>query len=203
MLGDERIELPEQRVMPAERELGVAEQLKRVQPLLLQALALVPHERLGREIGERGPMPEPECLAQQPGGGVGPGGVEVLPRARDQRLEALEVELARLEDDPVARAACLDPVGAQRLAQPGDVDLERLDRRGRRFLAPQRVDEGVARDRRAGPQQQRRQQRALLRASQVDRAAVRAGLDRPQDPEFHAVFSPPDARPAKPTPSGC
>jgi hypothetical protein len=117
-------------------------------------------------------------------------GSELRPARPTSVSEALQVELARVEDDPIARAACLDPVGAERLAEPGDVDLERLDRRGRRLLAPQCVDEGVPRDCLARTQQQRRQQRALLRAPQVDRAAVRAGLDRPQDPEFHAFSLP-------------
>jgi hypothetical protein len=189
--------------VPTERELGLAEKLERVQPLLLEAFPLGPDERLGGEVGESRALPERERLAQRAGGRVGPGGIEVSPRARDQGLETLEVELPRFEHDAVARAACLDPLGAEHLAEPGDVDLERLDRRSRRRLAPQRVHQRFARDRRARPQQQSRQERALLRPPQVDRAAVRAGLDGPQDPEFHAFSLSPDLRPAKRTPSGC
>jgi hypothetical protein len=119
MLSDQRLQLAEQHVVPAGGELGFAEQLECMEALFLEAVALRECERLGREVGKRGPAPEREPLAQ--GGGSG---VEIPPGAGDQRPEALEVDLARLEHDPVARAVCLDPVGAERLPEPGDVDLE-------------------------------------------------------------------------------
>ena len=53
--------------------------------------------------------------------------------------------------------------GPSALAQPGDVDLQRLGGRRRRILAPQHVDQPLGRHRLlAVREQQRRQQRALL-----------------------------------------
>ena len=190
MLRDERLQLAQYGVVPTERELGLAEQLECVQPPFLEPFPLGLGERLGGEVGERRAVPEPERLPEQARGRVGVTGSQLPPGAADQRFEALQVELAWLDDEPVAGSARLDSAGAERLAEPGDVDLERLDRRGRRLLAPERVDQGLARHRFARAQQQSRQDRALLRASDVDRAAVRADLDRPKDPEFHAFSLP-------------
>ncbi|HEY7692075.1 MAG TPA: cupin domain-containing protein [Gaiellaceae bacterium] len=196
MLGDQSLQPAQQGVVTTERELGVAEQLDGVQPPLLQPFPPALRQRLGGEIRERRPLPERERLAQATRGSVGPAGTQLSLGLRDQRLEPLEVELAGLEHDPVAGAAGLDPLRPEGLPQAVDVDLERLDGRGRRRLAPERVDEGVARHRLACPEQQRRQQRALLRPPEVERLAFRAGLDRSQDPEFHGFLSPRTTRQA-------
>ena len=60
------------------------------------------------------------------------------------------------------------PAGAQRPAQLRDADLQCGRRRAGRLLAPQLVDQPVARDDLAGVQQQDRQQRPLPRAGDVD-----------------------------------
>jgi len=72
-----------------------------VEPLLVEALPFGSRERLLSEVGQRRPLPERERLAQERGGRVGPGDVELARGTRDQRLEALEVELTRVENDPV------------------------------------------------------------------------------------------------------
>ena len=85
---------------------------------------------------------------------------------------------------PVADAARLDPLGAERAAEPVHVDLQRLLRGRRRILAPHRIDEPVARHDFARLQEERREQRALLRSPEWERASVDEDRDRPEHPEL-------------------
>jgi hypothetical protein len=68
----------------------------------------------------------------------------------------------------------LDPLRPERPPQAVDVDLERPHRRGRRGLAPERVDETIAPDNLAGPLEER----ALLGRAEWRRAAVGGRLER-------------------------
>ena len=58
VLGDERLELGDERELAAERELGVDPLLDRRQPQLLEPLDLDPRERLELEVGERPSVPQ-------------------------------------------------------------------------------------------------------------------------------------------------
>jgi hypothetical protein len=78
-----------------------------------------------------------------------------------------------------------------------DVDLQRLNGRPRRFRAPQRVDERLAGDDLVRAQQQQREQGALLRPAERERAAVYDGLDRTKNLELRDLETP-----LKTTPSG-
>src|SRR5215218_10418254 len=63
LLGDERLQLRDERVVTAEREVGVDTLLDRRHPQLLQAADLRLHERLIGEIGQRPTAPEYERRA--------------------------------------------------------------------------------------------------------------------------------------------
>ena len=65
VLGDEGLELGDERRMPAEREVGVDPLLERREAQLLEPLAGRGGERLVGEVGERRPAPEVERLAEQ------------------------------------------------------------------------------------------------------------------------------------------
>ena len=80
------------------------------------------------------------------------------------------------------------PVGVQCLTQPRDVRLQRLQRCGRRARSPKIVDQPVSRDDLIGVQQQNRQQRPLLVATEPDRAIPIADLQRTENPKIHAPF---------------
>ena len=95
-----------------------------------------------------------------------------------------QVELAVLDSEAIADALRLDPLGAERPAKAVDVDLERLLRRGGRFLTPDGVDQPVARDDLAGMQQEGREERTLLRRAESERAPVFNGRKRPEQPEL-------------------
>ena len=66
------------------------------------------------------------------------------------------------------------------------MDLERLCGGGRRLLAPQLVDQAVAAERLAAVQEEQREYRAELAASQVDLLAPVEGLERAEDVKVHA-----------------
>jgi hypothetical protein len=109
---------------------------------------------------------------------------------RDQPLEALEVELAGLDRDPVAGAVRLDPVGADRLPEAVDVDLQRGRGRCGRLVAPECIDERVAGDDLAGAEEEGREQRALLRRSQRDVTPIGERLERAKDVKLSCRFDP-------------
>ncbi len=161
MLCDEPGQLVEQPPVAAERELGVVSELERAQPAVVELGRPCPDRLLG-EIRERRPAPQregrPQLLRRL-------GGVTRLERrasALERPLEALEVELVRLEHDPIAVPVRLDPAAAERLPQPVDVDLKRRERRPGRSLAPDGVHEPLPRDDRAAREQQLRQHGTLL-----------------------------------------
>ena len=98
-------------------------------------------ERLVAELGKRRAAPERERLAQRR---LRPAALP--PRLGHQPLEAVQVEVARLDPELIARRAGDDRVGAERLAQLGDVPLQDLRRRGRRTTGPEILDQPVARE---------------------------------------------------------
>ena len=109
------------------------------------------------------------------------------PPLRAQPLEPAEVELVRLDAQPVTGRAADQPrrLAAERASQPRDHRLHRLDRTTGRSLTPQIRDHALARNRLPRAQQQHRQQRPLPRARQRQRPPLRPHLDRSQDPEIH------------------
>jgi hypothetical protein len=183
MLRDQRLELAHQlRVAPA-RQLGVDARLKRRPPQLLQAANLDLREPLVREIGERRPAPECERLAQRP---RGRGRVAVaVARLGQQRLEALEVKLARLDAQQVTRRPRDHTLLTQLLAQPRHIHLDALGDRDRRCLSPQLVDQPVGADDLVGVQQQDGQERPLLTAAERERRPVLDNLQWPKHSELH------------------
>ena len=145
VLRDERLELRHQLVMAAERQVGVDAILDRRETELLQPGDLALRERLVPELGQRLPAPERERLAQA---GRPLLRIVALSRLRDQRLEPGQVDLAGRDLQQIAGRARPDPIGADQLAQGGDVPVQRGLRGFRRLLPPQRLDQ---RERRARP----------------------------------------------------
>src|SRR6266542_108493 len=97
--------------------------LQRGQVQLLQAGDLGLGEALVAEVGERRTAPERERLLQVP--------------LFDQSLEALQVELARLDAQQVARSLGQQPLLTEHLPQLRDVDLQGLLGRVRGLLLPE------------------------------------------------------------------
>ena len=129
---DERTEFPYQLRMPSELEIRFAPPLQGREAQLLQTRDLCPREPVIGEVGERRPAPERERLPQRLGAAL-----------RDERLEALEIELSLLDAEQVAARLRRDPLTTERFAQPGHVDLEGLLRRLWRRLLPECINEAI------------------------------------------------------------
>src|SRR5438132_2124231 len=126
MLGDEPLELGDERRVPALLEVVLDPPLETAEAQLLEARDLCLREALVGELGERLPPPERKGL----------------PRALlGQALEALEVELALCGTEAITGSLRLQTLLAERLPEPGDVHLQRLLRRLRGLLLPQGVDQ--------------------------------------------------------------
>jgi hypothetical protein len=165
----------------AELEVGVDPLLDRRGPLLLELYAFRAGDRVV-EVGEGRASPQAQSLPQLLGGAFG---VETA-RVGDELLEPLEVEAGGLDAGEVARRLRDDRLPADGLPELGDVNLER--RRGGvgRRSVPELVDQPVARDDAIRVQQEERKERALLRASECDRAPVLGSLERAENPVVDA-----------------
>ncbi len=188
VLGRQRVELRDQRGVPAEREVGVDPHLDREQVHLLEAPDRRLRERLVDEIGERGAAPERERLAQPLGGLLRLGGAGLL----DEALEAVEIELLGGELDHVAGRERDEQLGAraERLAQARDARLERAGVRLRGLVRPQLLDQPARRDDLVRVEQEQREQAALPLPGHLQGAVSVQHLERPQNPELHLPSTP-------------
>ena len=155
--------------VPAIGELALEPPFERGEAQLLEPCDLALRERLEGEVRERRAAPQRQRLL-----------VALLP---EQPLEAVQVELVVVDAERVAGRPRLQPIVVQQPPQAGDVAMQRGQRRRRRGLAPQRVDEDILRDDLVRPQQQHPEQRALAAAAESEDAAVLRHLQRAQDPE--------------------
>ena len=179
--GDETFQLGRDRGVTAECELGLDPLLDRRQPQLLEARDLGLREGFVGEVGQRGSPPQSERLFEQ----------LRRPRrlrassARDELLEDVQVELTSLNLEHVARRAGDQLVGLELLAQPGDVDLERLAGGRGCTIPPESIDEGLARDDLVRVQEENGHERALSRPPELEGSAVARDLQRSEDAELH------------------
>jgi hypothetical protein len=186
MLGPQPLQLAHQCTVRAAREVGLHARLQRHQALLLQARDLRRRERLELQVRQRRPMPQIERFTQHDPGALGIARVKRPPTLRDATREALGVKLARSHPQPVTgRRRANRPGVPERLAQPRDVHLHRLDRPRRRVLAPQPNRQALRTHRLVGMQQQHRQDRARLETFQPHRTALTVYFKRPEYLKVH------------------
>jgi hypothetical protein len=141
VLGDEGLELRNQRDVVAELELGVDQILAGDQAQLLEAQDLGRGERLVGEVGERRAAPQGERCSQCLRAllhGVQSAGLS------DLALEAHEIDLLGLDVQGVAIATRLNGVFAELFAQLRDVVVQRVARRLRGLCSPELLDQHVS-----------------------------------------------------------
>ena len=183
MLGDESLELRDERRVSADAQLGVDPFLQPCEPQLLEAFDLHLRERLVCEVAERRAAPQRQRLGQL--------FERVLRRVRRKRTPPLlEQSLVPVEIDVIeagtkhvaGRARDEDglarPVRVKRLAQPRHVRLDAVRGAGGRPIAPELVDQDVPGHDLVGAQQEDSQQRALLRPAKRQRSPVVPDLQR-------------------------
>jgi hypothetical protein len=157
--------------------------LERLQAQLVQAGDLGGERWFGREVGEGGAGPQRERIAQ---GRARAAGAPLRESCLVQEVfEACRVEIVLGDAQHVAGDAAFDVLGPDRFSKVRDVAVERPARRVRRILAPHLIDQGVCRYQLVHSNQEVRQHRSLLGASERNRAVVDRHLERAQDLEPH------------------
>ena len=179
--GDQARQLRDQLGGRSQLEVGGEPPLERLQAKLLEALRLRRRERRVAQVGESGPTPERERLAEK---------LRRDRRARgragalEQMLEAPEIELALTDLELVAGAPRAQPLPPEEPAQAVHGDLDRVLRGAGRPLAPERVDDALSRHDLVRVQEEQREQRALAQAARRKRRSVPPDLEGPQQPEL-------------------
>ena len=198
MLADERVKLGDELRMPAQREVRVHPLLDGAQTELFEPDALELDEAGRVEVGKRLTAPEVERLAQPLRGAFRIADAERIGALGGERLEPPEINRGRSRLEDVARRAGEDQVGAERLPQRGDVALKRRVGGLGSALAPDGVDQGVARDDPIRMQEEHRKDGPLLRPAERERLAAPLDLERTENPKLHSVL----VRSSTLTPSG-
>jgi hypothetical protein len=125
MLCDERLELPDDVPVTAQGEVGIDPHLDGHEPDLLQPRDARPGEALVRDVGQRRAPPQAERVAQPLRRLARQAPVSQVAGLVDQALEAVQIQLAGLHGDQVARRPGAQHVGHERLAQARDVHPQR------------------------------------------------------------------------------
>ena len=97
------------------------------------------------------------------------------------------LRLERVDSKQVSRRFRHEQVRPELLAKLRDEVLERGRGRSRGLLAPERIDQAIGRDRAARIDEQQGKESPLLRASELNRTAVSAHLERAQKAELEAL----------------
>ena len=162
---DERRELADERSVASKRKVGLDPLLEHNEAALLEARDLGAGEVVVGEVGQRGPAPQRERLAQLlcrfPG--------LYVACLLDQLLEPLHIELAGGDLQDVAARPREHHLVPERLAQLRDVALQRLAGGLRAIIAPEVVNQPIARDELVRPQRKDREQLALSAAADDER----------------------------------
>ena len=171
---DQTLELANQLAVTAEREPRLDVVFDRRDTELFEPPDRICGEALVADICQRRPAPEPDRLRERVRRRLRAPGGELRASTLHELLEPIQVELTRLEAHEIAgrsrhdharrgprRTARLD-----RLSQLRNIALQRGRRRRRRRLAPDQIDQPLARNDLARMEQEDRQHPALARTSQ-------------------------------------
>ena len=212
VLGDQLLQLGGQRVVPAQRQVGVDPGLERGQPQLLQPGRLRPGERVVGQVGQHPAAPQAQRRAQRLGGLRVPARLQRGPPGREAVLEPRRVQLLTVHPQQVpavpghqdlARRAP-GPVRLERLAQVRDVDLHGRDPPVGWVPAPDVLGQPVQRYHPVRLEQQQREHRPLPRAAQRHRTPAPGDLQRSRECRSPPAPSrrPLRQQPSQPTPPG-
>ena len=179
--------------MAAELQVGRDPVLERGGAQVLEPGDLRLRERLVPQVGERRPPPQRERARQRLPRERGVAAGERVPARLRLGLEALDVQLARVETELVPgrlgdqqlAAALRRPARRQRPPQAGHRHPQRRGGVVDPLRAPELLEETVVGHHLVGVQQQQSQQRPLPRPAEGQRASPVVYLERSEDPKVH------------------
>ena len=191
---DELGQLARERAVAAECEIGRDAVFDGSDALFLESSGQPGCKLPVGELDQRGPAPERVGRRQDVAGSLGIAAGEFAPALVDHVLEVAEVDIVARGGQAIARRVPTQQlgrafgiaIGFERLPQPRDVALQGARGRRRRIFAPQCVEQGVRRDDSPVRDEERREHRARLDATEFDRcSAVVDDLQRAQKTETH------------------
>ena len=180
MLRHEPLELGDELSARAELEVGIDPLLQGIQAELLEPADLALREALQLEVAERRAAPQRERLPQR----LGSLPRILSPRILNEPLEATEIQLLGLDPEQVAGRLRDEHAGRKELAELRDEVLERGRRRLRALLAPELLDDAIARQHLARVDQQEREERPRSLSSEREWALRPDDLERSEDAEL-------------------
>ena len=192
VLRDEHCEFIDHIVVVTERQVGLQPVLEHPQAELLEAPDLRLGARLVGHVFVGGAAPQGQRL-DEAGAGGGRVIAEQEPSVRDEALEAGGVDLVRRHAQHVAGGlGRQDPVGLaprparlQHVAEPRDVEGDRLGPALGRLVSPQLIDDPVRGDDTVGVDEEEGENSQLAAGGDREPPAVLEDLDRAQDAELH------------------
>jgi len=193
VLGDQGLEGRDQFAVAAQPQVRLDPPLLGLNVQVLEPWALFAVQRLDRDVGERLPAPERQCLAKQcprlrPGRRADRRpSFPAQPRELQQVhlvLAGLDLVAGKLGDQPGRGPGAEDP------AQPHDVCPQRRRRLTRRLAVPDDLGQRVGRHGLPGAQEQGRQHGPLQWRADLDGRVPVMDEQGPQDPEPHPVSRP-------------
>ena len=184
MCTHERRQLTHELRVASAGEICVDPGLEHREALVLELARGRRRERLVREVGERRSTPELERGAQCPRGRIGRRGLELALALLRQALEALEIDLLGLDVERVpGRARDEQGVRLERLPEARHVLLQRRLGVGGRSVAPELVDEPIARERLSAVQDEQREDALLPRSAECEDALALEHLEWAENAE--------------------
>jgi hypothetical protein len=146
LLGNETLELGDERSVTAERQLGIDPFFEGDEAKIVQPTGLVLDDASATGVCEGRAVPQgkggSQAIRREPGSLAR----ECVASVEVQPFESRRVDQLRVDVEHVARRPRYKRVFTEHRAKPGDVDPERPFRAPRRLAVPQFVDQSVARD---------------------------------------------------------
>ena len=185
MAGDQRLQVGNDGGVLAQCQAGVDETLGDIEAEELESRRFGTRPLGPIEIRERRAAPPSQRLGETGCNGLG----FFLARC-GRMLEPRRVDLVSEDLERVAGRPSADGVRPEHLAQLVHVGLQCADRRHRRCVAPDRVDQGVVRDSLVWAQEEQSEDGSELRAADLALVTVDDHFERPQDAELHRGAEP-------------
>jgi hypothetical protein len=181
--GSERLELRDELIGAAERELGVDAIHPRGEPQLLEAPDLGLRELEQREFLQRQAAPELQRRRECRGRGFGLAGRELPAALVSKPLEANAVEFVRPGMEQVAAGPRLENAVGEAAPEPRDRYLESV-RRISGPVAEKLLENPLARHDLVRAEEQQSEERVLTLAAEPHPAPVAGDLEWPENPEL-------------------